>query len=134
MRVETVLFRRFGHAVENSGGAGAGDSVRKQEVLAIYYKRFYAPFRTIITAFYAPVKQVAFQIFPLVQRIVDGFPDLAFCGDKRLNRQQPRMELVQDWRRFLVTHGMAHFERLVLDVALYIKNPAAELLANLGPH
>ena len=78
VRVKFVLLCRFNQAVDHRAGLSACRSVGKKPVLPAHHKRLYAALSTVVAQFQSAVFQITYQIRPLLQQVIQCFPESRF--------------------------------------------------------
>ena len=66
-----VFFRRFNQTVDHTAGLCAAWCVGEEPVFAAHHKWLYAAFSTVVAQFQMAVLQIADQIRPLLQQVMD---------------------------------------------------------------
>ena len=72
VRIQSVFFRRFNQAADHTAGLCAARRIREQPILAAHGKRLYTAFRTVVAQLQLHILQIADQVRPLLQQIVQG--------------------------------------------------------------
>jgi len=76
--VKLVFLCRFNQAVDHRTGLSASRSVGKQPVLPAHHKRLNAALSAVVAQFQSAVFQIAYQVCPLLQQIMQSLPKSGF--------------------------------------------------------
>ena len=105
VRVKFVLLCCFNQAVDHRAGLSACRSVGKKPVLPSHNKRLYAALSTVVAQFQSAVFQIAYQVRPLLQQVIQCLSKSGFryrFGDRLIC---PCQQSVQN--RFLLFQALS---------------------------